>query len=208
MEDTVKKISSTRNSLIVLAVLGSWLVGLLGISIWFQSQYVKPFAVQPTFLQTNQTQAWFESLNETYPQLAPYGGQAKVIQFWQPDCLCNQFARPHALSAQMASKEQNLPHITLVPARFAEQLDTLKALNPETTILAVDTGLLPHIPNAPSLVIEKNDGDIHYFGPLGFGAFCGQASTSVIDRQINSLALDNAQPFFNVIGQGCFCPWQ
>lgn len=111
MEDTVKKISSTRNSLIVLAVLGSWLVGLLAISIWFQSQYVKPFAVQPTFLQTDQTQVWFESLSDTYPQLAPYKDQPKVIQFWQPDCLCNQFARPHALSAQTVSKEQNLLQI-------------------------------------------------------------------------------------------------
>ena len=208
MEDTVNKISSTRNSLIVLAVLGSWLVGLLAISIWFQSQYVKPFAVQPTFLQTDQTQVWFESLSDTFPQLAPYKDQAKVIQFWQPDCLCNQFARPHALSAQTVSKEQNLLHITLVPARFEGELEALKSLNPETLIMAVDTNLLPHIPNSPSLVIEKAQGDIHYFGPLGFGAFCGQASTSVIDRQLNSLSSDDAQPFFNVIGKGCFCPWQ
>lgn len=208
MAESVQPTSNTRNSLIVLAVLGSWLMGLLAISLWFQNQYVKPFAEQSTFIQTQQTQLWYENLPTIFPQLAPYAGQAKVIQFWQPDCLCNQFARPHALTAQAVSSEQNLLHITLIPQRFSEQLDALASLNPDTIVLAVNTNQLEHVPSSPSVVIEKGNGDIHYFGPLGFGAFCSQASTSVIERQLVNLNQETAQPFFNVIGKGCFCTWR
>lgn len=207
MDTTSAPSKKNRNSLILLAVLGTWLMGLLAVSIWFQNQYVQPFTEEKTFLQADQSQSWYEALADKYPQLAPFKGQ-KVIQFWQPDCLCNQFARPHALSAQVLSVEMNIPHITLVPLRFADQIQKLQSLNPDTRIVAVDTALLSHVPNAPSLMIENNLGELHYFGPLGFGAFCSQASTSIIDRQLSSLQKPNGQPFFNVIGQGCFCPWQ
>lgn len=201
-----------RNSLIVLAVLGVWLIALLAASIWFQQQYVQPFAQDVRFIQPDQTQHWFNDFKSAHPELSHLAGESLVIQFWQPECLCNQFARPHAVSAQTLSTQLGVRHITLIPSRFADQVAQLQALNPDTEVIALSANaayFAQHpMPKSPSLILQTANGDIHYFGPLGFGAFCSQNNTQLLDRQLQTLSNPSAQPFFNTLGQGCFCPWQ
>ena len=189
-----------------MAVLALWLVALLAFASWYQARYIISFTQDtPAFLNASQTEQWFNKLT---PLLPIKNTASRVIQFWQPDCLCNRFARPHALSAIRLAKELGIEHITIIPHKSLQEVESLQALNPDTRILSLDSSLLENWPNSPSLLIEDPLARLIYFGPLGFGAFCGQASTSVINSQMLKLQQAQAKPFFNVIGKGCFCPWK
>lgn len=191
-----------RLSLLLLGGLSVWLIALLAVSVGFQSQYIKPFATSPTFLQADKTQTWFNTLQEHLPQK---NTKHRLIQFWQPDCLCNRFAKEHALNALNTSLIHGIEHITIIPIAHSEQITELQALNPNTQIVAFDPHMFPEWPKSPAVLLEGTDQVVQYFGPLGFGAFCTQGNTRLIERQIQNIHDSRVQPFFNVIGSGCFC---
>lgn len=189
-----------------MAALALWLVALLVFASWYQARYIKSFTQDSAiFLEAEETKKWFATLTLHLPSKST---PSRVIQFWQPDCLCNRFARPHAISAINLAKELGIEHITLIPNRSLQEVHSLQALNPDTKIISLDSSLLEHWPSSPSLLLEDPLTRLIYFGPLGFGAFCGQASTSVINSQMLKLQESKAKPFFNIIGKGCFCPWK
>ena len=205
MPDRKPKSSKTVILSISLA-LALWLVALLTLVSWYQARYISGFTEHnPLFLQAKDTQTWFSQLT---PLLPPKTSGSRVIQFWKPDCLCNRFARPHAISAVKQAKSLGIEHITIIPASDQQQLANLQALNPDTRIISLASNLLDTWPSSPSLLLEDPLGRLIYFGPLGFGAFCGQASTSVINSQMTRLQQSTAKPFYNVLGKGCFCPWK
>ncbi|MEY8204864.1 MAG: DUF6436 domain-containing protein [Bermanella sp.] len=190
----------------IMVILALWLAALLIFASWFQGRYIQAYTQQtPQFLQASFSDHWFRQLS---PLLPPKSGGSRVIQLWQPDCLCNRFARRHALSAMTVAKALNIEHITLIPRSAAHLQASLQSLNPDTRILILDHQQLPHWPASPTLLIEDPLARLVYFGPLGFGAFCSQSSSSIIDSQLNKLQGTPPRPFFNVIGKGCFCPWQ
>lgn len=205
MPDSKPKTSKAVILSISLA-LALWLVALLTLVSWYQARYISGFTEHnPLFLQAKDTRAWFARLT---PLLPPKANGSRVIQFWKPDCLCNRFARPHAISAVNQAKALGIEHITVIPATDQQQLTNLQALNPDTRIITLATHLLDTWPTSPSLLLEDPLGRLIYFGPLGFGAFCGQASTSVINSQMTRLQQSTAKPFYNVLGKGCFCLWK
>ena len=204
----------------IMLVLGLWLIGLLFTASWFQRHYIHSFtAQQPEFLKADYTDQWFKQLR---PLLPPKSTQIRVIQFWQPNCLCNRFARPHALATQNTSKTLSIEHLTVIPSSHTNELEQLQSLNPSTQLITMNKALMNSWPASPSVFVEGPSNTVQYFGPLGFGAFCSQASTGIIENQL--LILDKrtkqsppnspsafpeslSSGFYNVIGKGCFCPW-
>lgn len=191
---------------IFMGLLAVWLVILfLGIA-YFQNQYVVPFSHKSEqFLDASKTEQWFEQLNRTLP---PKNTPLRLIQLWQPDCLCNRFARPHALDTLEMAADKNIEHITLIPSSHANERDSLQMLNPNTQVMIADQDSLRPWPNSPSIMLQGPLDQLLYFGPLGFGAFCGQPGTSALNSQIKAVESGAQRPFFNVIGQGCFCPFE
>jgi hypothetical protein len=199
------KPSSNTLVISIFVALGLWLMTVLIALSWFQSRYIHEFTQQqPSFLQASYTEQWF---NQLLTHLPPKTKPARVIQLWLPDCLCNRFARPHALKAMDVSDTLNYEHITLIPNEYAQELPQLQALNPQTQIVDIDTGLLKEWPANPSVLIEGPLSQLLYIGPLGFGAFCSQATTSVIESQLLGVAEQTSRAFYNQVGQGCFCQW-
>jgi|GEM_PF-2168207 len=197
----------------IMLLLGLWLIGLLFAASWFQRHYIHSFTEQqPDFLQADYTDQWFTKLQQHLP--AKHSA-IRVIQFWQPDCLCNRFARPHALATQNTASSLSIEHLTIIPNAYQEQLQDLQALNPNTHLITLDKTLMDIWPASPSVFVEGPLTNVQYFGPLGFGAFCSQASTGIIENQLKILnknltlqAPENMNSgFYNVIGKGCFCPW-
>ncbi len=189
----------------VFVALGIWLITLFFAISWFQSRYVHSFTfTQPNFIQASFTQHWFQQLQTHLPAKQT---QARVIQLWVPDCLCNRFARPHAIKATEISKRLGYEHITLIPAEFSSEISNLQALNPDTQILSLDSELLADWPATPSVLIEGPLSQLMYVGPLGFGAFCSRSTSSVIESQLQGIAEQTASPYFNQVGKGCFCSW-
>jgi hypothetical protein len=186
-----------------MVILALWLAALLVFASWFQGRYIHAYTAQsPEFLKASYTDQWFRQLNVFLP---PKKTASRVIQFWQPDCLCNRFARRHALSAMAIAKTLNIEHFTVIPHSAKHTMASLQALNPDTQIIALAHDALSNWPSSPTLLIEDPLAQLLYFGPLGFGAFCSQSSTSIIDDQLRSA---HPRPFYNVIGKGCFCPWK
>lgn len=208
------KRSSHKKHAVILVAIGLWLVILLLTASWFQGRFVIPFTEirgsdsstpqdNSTFLVPEHTIAWYKTLSKLLP---PKSSGHRLVQFWRPDCICNRFAKPHALEAMSIADTHGVEHITIVPSTFNEQLPSLQSLNPQTKLISLDVSLLPSWPNSPSVFIEDELGNIRYFGPLGFGAFCTEPSVSYMAQQLSNL--ENAgQPFFNVLGKGCFCHW-
>ncbi len=201
--------SKPANKKIILSFMGIlalWLAALLMFASWFQSQYIHAYTQNnPDFLQASFTEQWFAEFS---PLLPKKRGASRVVQLWQPDCLCNRFARRHALSATKTAKRLNIEHITVIPQSAQHMMASLQSLNPDTTIIVLDPKKLTLWPASPTLLIEDPLANLAYFGPLGFGAFCSQDNTSIIDSQLAKLQNSQARPFFNVIGSGCFCPWK
>ena len=189
----------------VFFALAAWLIFIFIALTWFQNTYVHSFTFNnPQFLKSSYTEKWFTSL---LGQLPPKRSEARVIQLWQPDCLCNRFARPHALKAMELSKELGYEHLTLIPKGEKSTIQQLQTLNPNTQVLEIPPKILETWPSSPSVLIEGNNQQLMYIGPLGFGTFCNQATTSAIDSQLSGIANGVSRPFYNQIGQGCFCSW-
>lgn len=186
--------------------MGIWLVCLLALATWYQNNYIHHFTENQThFLNSQFTENWFKTLSNLLPNKT---SKTRVIQFWNPDCVCNRFASRHAISVMGASKKMNTEHITIIPSSKADQVSKLRQLNPETQIITLSSHLLPDWPSSPSVFIEDALGKLLYFGPLGFGAFCSDTSTNTIENQLNNAIKGTVKPFFNVIGKGCFCDWK
>ncbi|GAA6133488.1 hypothetical protein NBRC116188_02770 [Oceaniserpentilla sp. 4NH20-0058] len=186
--------------------LGIWLIALFVTLSWFQNQYIKSFTDHnPNFLNVSFTDLWFETLLTHLPAKK---SKARIIQLWKPDCLCNRFARPHSLAAVELTKALGYEHITIIPAEYESRISSFQALNPDTQMMVIDSSLLDTWPSAPSVLIEGSFNQLVYIGPLGFGTFCNQATTSAIETQLTGIANNQVRPFYNLVGKGCFCNWE
>jgi len=199
---------SPRSRKVIISIfigLGIWLFILFWALSWFQNSYVRGFTEHhPKFLQAQYSEHWFKQLIHHLPNKQ---ADARLIQFWQPDCLCNRFARPHAINAMGLTQQLNYEHITLIPNSYQSQLKSLQSLNPNTQVIAIDPSILPIWPASPSVLIEDSKDQLMYFGPLGFGSFCNEASTNIIEAQLKGIANGTSRPFYNQVGKGCFCQW-
>jgi hypothetical protein len=200
---------STRPKVIIsiMALLGLWLIALLALASWYQGNYIQAFTQEtPDFLNSSHTEDWFKELSDLLPEK---NTKTRVIQFWKPDCICNRFAQRHSLSAIKSSKQVNAQHITLIPNADAAAVKALQALNPDTNIITLPSDAMTGWPASPSLFVEGPLGKVQYFGPLGFGAFCSQSSSNIIEQQLRHANSSSkaVKAFFNVIGKGCFCQW-
>lgn len=192
--------------LFIMAGLAIWLTCLLTLASWYQNNYIHSFTqMSPEFLDSKFTDAWFKKLLKQLPEKSTH---KRIIQLWNPDCLCNRFAQRHALNGIETAKLSNTEHITLLPNASRDTVAELQALNPDTKVLTLKTDSLERWPASPSVVIEGGLNQLLYFGPLGFGAFCSQPSTGLIGQFLESDNQANPKPFYNVIGKGCFCNWQ
>jgi len=189
-----------------MLLLAVWLVVLFLLVSYFQDQYVKAFTHNSSeFLNADFSEQW---LNQLTPLLPTKNTQLRIIQLWVPGCLCNRFARPHAAQTVAMAKQKGIEHITLIPKEYESQLAKLQQLNPDSQIMTIPRNALASWPNSPSTILQGPLEQLLYFGPLGYGAFCSQPNTSELATQIRAAENNQFRPFFNVIGQGCFCPFE
>lgn len=206
MSNQDSKLQKSHLIIGIMAILAIWLLLLMAAISWFQQGYIKNFTQdQGEFLNADFSNDWLQSLTQLLP---PKSSRHRIIQLWQPDCLCNRFARTHAIQALHLAKQMQIEHITVIPSSAIDAQAELQALNPDTRVISLDPAVLTQWPASPSIFLEHASLGLIYFGPLGFGAFCSQASTSLIEQQMRSLDKSTAKPFYNVIGKGCFCPWK
>lgn len=188
-----------------MAAMAIWLILLLLLAAWYQKHYIQSFTqLTPDFLDSQFSEHWLNDLSKLLPTKTT---KSRIIQFWQPNCLCNRFAKRHAINTMNTAKDLGVEHITIIPSNTDADIKELQKLNPNTHIIQMSTQQLTHWPAAPSVFIQGALNQLVYFGPLGYGAFCSQSSANVIESQLKLSQKDLSKPFFNVIGKGCFCGW-
>ncbi len=173
---------------------------------WFQQDKVKAFVdieQDLAYFQPNSIsqllQPYLESAGPSLPE------QRTLLHFWRPDCLCNRVSQRHFSSLIEDYTPQQLRIIIIAHPNSSEQdLDSLRELNGDRFIILRASDELLSLPSSPSLAIIK-EGQLNYFGPYGFGAFCTVREDGFLASIIDA---PSQQSFTNVIGEGCFCRWR
>lgn len=144
-----------------------------------------PYWLQKPFIPLERTDFWREdSLKQALaPIVRLYQGTQKpaVISLYEPGCLCNIISKRHETALQQLSTRL--------------QVDFYR----------VDASHM-NLPSTPALLILDAEGDIQFFGPFGFGAFCTQDSIPYAQRQLSFIVNhDQTNPIYNLSGDGCYC---
>lgn len=194
-------------SWLLIALFSFWIVATIIGLWWFQQDRLKPF------IASNDDMRFFQ-LQSIDPLLQPYlaqvdealPNQRTLLHFWKPDCLCNRISQRHFSRLIQQFSDQELRIIIIAhPNSEQQEIEQLKQLNGDRFIIIRANVTLLDLPSSPALAIYDDKGQIDYFGPYGFGAFCTVREDGFLASIITN---DNPNQFSNVIGDGCFCPWK
>jgi hypothetical protein len=193
-------------SSLLIALFSFWILATIIGLWWFQQDRLKPF------IDSHDDMRFFQ-LQSIDPLLQPYltlgevsDNQRTLLHFWRPDCLCNRISQRHFNRLIQKFSAQELRIIIIAHPRSDEQaLQELKRLNGDRFIVVRAKDELLDLPSSPALAIYDEKGQINYFGPYGFGAFCTVREDGFLASIIED---ESPNQFSNVIGDGCFCPWK
>lgn len=130
-------------------------------------------------------------LHENAPDLSQMPrletGGLTLIHYLDEQCSCNRFAKPH-----VADIEQSYLDARHVYADKTREVDGVTLGN-----WAI---------SSPSVSIFAPDGMLIYHGPYTAGSVCGQGE-DLVATHIKKWRAGDTKQYFNILGQGCFCPW-
>ena len=135
-----------------------------------------------------------------------------ILHISHPDCLCNIVSQRHKddlfMLAERHDKKLKVisinqqPNQLAFPQPSAPEHHSPNSLHNEKTL----SQLVPtDLPSLPTLVIYNPQGELNYFGPFGFGAFCNQPSDNPLTNIVIDIMNGQTHKQLNVTGEGCFC---
>lgn len=196
--------------IVVCLIFSTTLVGIQ----WYKSQYLRAFIDT----QYNDNERWFH-YSEVAPILEPLwqesqtvsqsgeSNQITLIHFWNPDCFCHQVSHRHFKAVIDAYPTHEL-RIIAIPKKGTNEksYSAIETLGTRVELVPSLSGKVPEdLPVSPSIAIFNSQGELAYFGPYGFGAFCSLRPDNFLIDLINSIKHQKPIKFMNVIGDGCFC---
>ena len=112
-----------------------------------------------------------------------------IVHFADQSCACNRYGIQHRKSLKALSKgfSKGLIQHVVLPQK------------------ALDMGI--KVPASPSVAVWDSKGQLAYFGPYTSGAVCGQGD-DFVRKVIRHLSNDHNPEWINMLGVGCYCPWQ
>jgi len=188
---------------------GAVCVIALVFMVWFvRNLYIVPAVDNVAFFEsTTQLQQLFideeRELNERDTKHHAKKDTMRVVYFWQNNCPCDQFTKPHFLLL--------IDHYQ----RLASNIDFYLAPvdNSDATQDLQDVKQLPRelldrvradVKATPSVGIWDGDGQLVYFGPHSLGYVCNN-DTSFVKKVLDALLNKQTVSASTVMGDGCFC---
>jgi len=164
----------------VIAII-IWLATMAFGFWWFEYRYWQ------TFMGSNITfdGVVLESLYDKIKADDNDESKVAVIHFTDSSCPCSRYSREHISNLQPV----------LVSSQQYE-------VSPQDKLVI---GI--SIPATPSVAVWDEQGKLAYFGPYSSGAVCGRG-TDFVTRVISELKQKNNPEWINMVGVGCYCPWQ
>lgn len=128
----------------------------------------------------------------------------KVVYFWQSDCPCDQFVKPHfLLMSDRYSKYTIAPvnfYLAALDSDFIEgELSMLLRL-PEVLLEQVKE----EVKATPSVGVWNANNELIYYGPHSLGYMCNDDS-SLVKKVLDLLLSGQEFAPLAVVGDGCFC---
>lgn len=150
------------------------------------------------------------------PKTVPYlsgkqseGDEGKVVllNFWNPDCACSEFAEPHVqgLSAEFP----------------AIKIETVVICSPGEEVYAMQKARDHHLPGiltfdkegkicerygipaAPAAIILDQQGSVAYRGSYNVGRFCDNSATAFAEQALTALTSGKEVKHRNIPFYGC-----
>lgn len=170
-----------KSNVIPILMMCVWLLVMVFSFWWFEYRYWQLFAdAKVTF----DGQVLTELIDEVRPDYA-VGQQVTVMHFTDEECPCSAYSRSHI-----------------------QNLQTVLAKSHQITVTPKDAAVAKlNIPATPSVAVWDKGGNLAYFGPYSSGALCGQGD-DFVTRVMKELKQDKNPEWINMLGVGCYCPWQ
>lgn len=169
----------SRQNLIPITIVITWLIGCAAIFWWFEYRYWGAYDKQLIQFDT-------QAILELYPILKQdTGNQPLVVHFKDDECPCERYRLAHL--SGMKTDLQGVRQVTL------SQLDQRLAQI--------------SIPASPAVAIWDQHGVLAYFGPYSSGMTCGQGF-DFIKIVLDKLSQNENPQWVNNQGFGCFCQWK
>ena len=154
--------------------------------------------LQQLFLNDEQVDHHLGSKQESMPDTI------RVVYFWQNNCPCDQFTKPHFLL--LISQYR---HIASNIVFYLAPVDNSSATHDLQDVKQLPKALLDRVRDdvkaTPSVGIWDAKGELVYFGPHSLGYVCNN-DTSFVKKVLDALLNKQTVSAAGVMGDGCFCP--
>lgn len=162
-----------------------WLV-LVASAFWFlEYRYWQSFNQSTVIFEGSQLDRLWQRLHKQGASVGENERGITIVHFTEDSCPCVSYSQQHIKQLQPILKQTQ---------QYILQSD-------DARLVGVS------LPATPSVAIWDEQGRLAYFGPYSSGLHCGQGEDFVttimnkLDQQINPM-------WINMVGHGCYCPWQ
>lgn len=197
-----------------------WLVGtVFAFWLFMASDYRNFASISPqqlaVFEKTN-----FSNTLEAYAKRHGQGDSVDikgyVFHFWNPDCQCDRFNRPHvekliSLYAPLGIRFFIVPKAgeTRSAKRWASSLgQSHESVMVLDSSLARDHWVKEWVQTGPAAAVLDHQGKLAYFGPYSLGGICKADENSLIENALSKVVIQSKPLQTYASGFGCFCNWQ
>ncbi len=131
----------------------------------------------------------------------------KVVYFWQADCACDEFVKPHFLLMTRKYQQQTVLNVDVYIAPLDGELVQARQEGLQLPVLPADllSTVIDDVKATPSVGIWDQHGQLVYYGPHSIGYVCHNDS-SLVKKVVDALLANQPFSALSVMGDGCFCP--
>lgn len=174
-------IPSQKSNQIPILTIGIWLLAMAFSFWWFEYRHWQLFSDAKYTFDGQILEELLQAVNRD----GDSGDKVTVVHFTDTECPCSSYSRSHIKKLQGALSESR-----------------------QITVKSTDLFMKNvAIPATPSVAVWDSSGKLAYFGPYSGGAVCGQG-TDFVSRVLNELQQQRNPQWINMLGVGCYCPWQ
>lgn len=181
-----------------------WVVLMAGVFWKFEGSYLVPVhKASGAEVSAPKAQAAKKLL------LSDYKGKLLLINFWNPNCACSEFAEPHVKHLWSEFSSKGVEFVSVVVTDEAASRSAMGKARahglPGTLVLDVTGEICQEfgVLAAPAAVIYNRDGQPVYRGAYNIARFCDEKDTAYAEKALAGLVLGSSQVVKSLPFYGC-----
>ena len=181
-----------------------WVVLIVGAFWKFEGSYLIPVRKASGIMQPTPAMKLTKKLD-----LASYQGKIVLINFWNPDCACSEFAEAHVRQLDKEYSNKGVEFVTVVVTDAASAMQAFEKAHkrqvPGTLILDSQGEICKEfdVLAAPAAVIYGRDGQPVYRGAYNIARFCDSRDTAFAQKALQNLVAGKREVIKPLPFYGC-----